>query len=231
MMREELAYRYGQELADTLIGDAREEYEKLIPVTPFIEGARGRALNRFVLIAAQELAAYKAMQRSGKPPAEAWELCHQALRLRVAEIAPWKRRLLGRLMFSSLVRKVAARRGRQRKTASIGEFEVEYLSDEGEDFDLGVNYLQCGIVRFMTEHGGEAFAPYTCMSDIVLSDALGWGLVRTQTLADGCSHCDFRFKKGEATQISSKTAEVQDTIDRIREREAAIESLCTSSPM
>jgi hypothetical protein len=45
-------------------------------------------------------------------------------------------------------------------------------------------------------------------------------LIRTQTLADGCDYCDFRFKKGAVTQISSKTPEVQDAIERIRDKEA-----------
>ena len=101
-----------------------------------------------------------------------------------------------------------------------GDFEVEYLIGGGDDFDWGVNYLECGNLRFAMQHGGEAFAPYVCMSDIALSDALGWGLIRTQTLADGCQYCDFRFKKGAATQISSKTPEVQAVIERIREQEA-----------
>ncbi|MFV9646932.1 MAG: L-2-amino-thiazoline-4-carboxylic acid hydrolase [Desulfobacterales bacterium] len=70
------------------------------------------------------------------------------------------------------------------------------------------------------KRGRGVFAPYVCMSDIVLSEAMGWGLIRTQTLADGCPHCDFRFKKGAATQISSKTPEVQESIERIRKKEA-----------
>ena len=78
-------------------------------------------------------------------------------------------------------------------------------------------FLEVAVVDLV---GGEAFAPYICMSDIALSDALGWGLKRTQTIADGCHHCDFRFKQGAATQISSKTPEVQDVIERISEKEA-----------
>ncbi len=27
----------------------------------------------------------------------------------------------------------------------------------------------------MMKHGGEEFAPYICMSDIALSDTMGWG--------------------------------------------------------
>ena len=49
---------------------------------------------------------------------------------------------------------------------------------------------------------------------------MGWGLIRMQTLADGCPHCDSRFKEGAATQISSKTPEVQEAVERIRKKEA-----------
>lgn len=123
-------------------------------------------------------------------------------------------------MFSRLVRKIVARRARQQQKVRLGDFEIEYLMGEGDEFDFGVNYLQCGNYTFVKRHGGEDFAPYVCMSDIVLSEAMGWGLIRTQTLADGCPHCDFRFKKGAATQISSKTPEVQESIERIRKKEA-----------
>jgi hypothetical protein len=40
------------------------------------------------------------------------------------------------------------------------------------------------------------------------------------TLAEGSEKCDFRFKKGAPTKISSKTPEVQMTIERIRKKEA-----------
>ncbi|NIO39248.1 MAG: hypothetical protein GTO41_03020, partial [Burkholderiales bacterium] len=88
------------------------------------------------------------------------------------------------------------------------------------DFDFGVNYLKCGNYQFAIKHGGEAFAPYICMSDVALSEGMGWGLRRTQTLADGCNHCDFRFRKGAPTQITSKTPEVQKLIEKIRANES-----------
>lgn len=86
-----------------------------------------------------------------------------------------------------------------------------------------MNYHRCGNIKFLNKHGGKAFTPYICLSDIALSDAMGWGLVRTQTLADGCSYCDFRFVKGAATMISSKTPEVLKTIDKIREKELGMD--------
>jgi hypothetical protein len=220
LMEASLVARYGKEFTSTLQREVRQEYEKLIPDIPYIEGSRARLLNSFLLISAQELAVYKAMKKHGKPPGEAWELCHEALRFRLAEVPQWKRSLLRRIMFSRLVRKIVARRARQGEKVCFGDFEVEYVISEGDEFDFGVNYLQCGNYTFVKTHGGEEFAPYVCMSDIALSEAMGWGLIRTQTLADGCAHCDFRFKKGAATQISSKTPEVQETIERIGKKKA-----------
>jgi hypothetical protein len=220
LIKASLVSRYGNVFTRSLQREARQEYEKLIPEIPYIKGSRARLLNSFLLITVQELAVYKAMKKLGKPPGEAWELCHEALRLRVAEIPQWKRWLLRRFMFSRIVRKIMARRARQQQKARFGDFEIEYLIGEGDKFDFGVNYLQCGNHTFVKRHGGEEFAPYVCMSDIALSEAMGWGLVRTQTLADGCTHCDFRFKEGAATQISSKTPEVQESIERIRKKEA-----------
>lgn len=222
LVRDPVVARYGEAFADTLHSEIRREYEILIPEIPYIKGPRGRALNTFLLITAQELAAWKAMNGQGKSAAEAWELCHLAIRAKAERIPRWKRLMWRRLMFSKLVRRIFARREKQGQTLHLGDFEVQYLLGDGDEFDLGVNYLQCGNHRFVMEHGGEEFAPYVCMSDIALSDAMGWGLIRTQSLADGCDRCDFRFKSGAPTRISSKTPAVQEAIERIRAEEAGL---------
>lgn len=220
LMGASLLARYDEGFANTLQREIRQQYEELIPEIPYIRGPRARALNTFLLISAQELATYKAMEEHGKSPAEAWELCHEALRLRLAGLPQWRRWLMRRFMFSRFVRGIVARRARKNERGRFGDFEIEYLMGEGSDFDFGVNYLQCGNYAFVKRHGGEKFTPYVCMSDIALSEAMGWGLTRTQTLADGCPHCDFRFKDGAETRISSRTPEVQQAIEGIQKREA-----------
>ena len=69
--------------------------------------------------------------------------------------------------------------------------------------------------------GEDEVVPYACMSDIALNDAMRWGLIRIETIADGCEKCDSRFKKGGKAHISSKTPEAQAIIERIRKREAS----------
>lgn len=219
-MRAYVVARYGEEFTNTLQKEVRQQYDELIPDIPYIKGPRARMLNTFLLISAQELAVYRAMAGHGKSPGEAWELCHKALRLRLSEIPQWKRRIMRWFMFSRIVRMIMTKRFRKKQKARFGDFEIEYLIGERDDFDFGVNYLQCGNYQFVKRHGGEEFAPYVCMSDIALGEAMGWGLIRTQTLADGYPHCDFRFKDGATTHISSKTPRVQETIVRIHKREA-----------
>ncbi len=219
LLRTSLVARYGEELANSLETKAHQQYEELIPDIPYIRGPRAKLLNNFLVISAQELAVYKAVAQQGKPPGEAWELCHEVLRLRLTQFPHWKRRLMRRFIVSGLVRRIVAKRARKKEKQRFGDFEIEYVIDGEDEFDFGVNYIKCGNYKFVAEHGGEAFAPYVCMSDIALSEAMGWGLIRTQTLADGCPYCDFRFKKEAETKISSKTPEVQETIEMIRNKE------------
>jgi hypothetical protein len=116
---------------------------------------------------------------------------------------------------------IVRRRAAGQQLLRAGEFEIRSLVGDGTDFDIGIDYVRCGNLELARKVGAEDFAPYLCMSDIALSEAFGWGLIRTQTLADGCSHCDFRFKQGGETRFTSQTAEVQETIDRIARAESA----------
>jgi hypothetical protein len=212
---------FGPDDAETLSREARARYEEIIPQVPRITGLRARVLNRFLRITAQEVAVYKAVDAHGGIAAQAWEICHEAIRLRMSGFPKWKSQLFRRLMFSGIAKRIVRRREEANQRVRVGDFEIRYLTGDGRDFDFGVDYLDCGNLALVRKLGAEKFAPYVCMSDIALSDALGWGLIRTQTLADGCSHCDFRFKKDAKTRISSKTAEVQRTVEAIAGRPPA----------
>lgn len=216
-MEETVRTKYGASKAEQMRAAVREEYNLLIPEIPRIP--RARMLNTFLLVTAQELAAYKGLKRFDMQVEEIWQLCHKAIRLRTNAVPKWKRWLLKQAMFSKPVKKMLARRAALRRTVRLGDFEIEYLTPDHQDFDVGVNYRGCGNYNLVMNHGGAEFAPYVCMSDIALSEAFGWGLVRTQTLADGCDHCDFRMTKGGPTRITSKTPAVQQVVELISAQE------------
>jgi hypothetical protein len=79
-----------------------------------------------------------------------------------------------------------------------GDWVFEYVEGDGETFDWGRDYVECGIVKFLHSQGADELTPYLCLTDYALFGALGVELKRTMTLAEGCEKCDFRFKKGES---------------------------------
>ncbi len=81
-----------------------------------------------------------------------------------------------------------------------GEFEIELLEGDGEEFDFGYNIKSCAICHVFSQHDAMELVPYMCAYDDVASDQGNLGLRRTGTIATGASHCDFRYKRGEDTQ-------------------------------
>ena len=76
-----------------------------------------------------------------------------------------------------------------------------FVEGDGKTFDYGVDYLECAPCKFLQQQGAPELGPYLCVADVVYSEMLDWGLIRTQTLADGGDRFDFRFKKGGPTRV------------------------------
>ncbi len=80
------------------------------------------------------------------------------------------------------------------------EFSEDFVYDfvepgQGDDFEFGINYKACGFCKFAARHGDQEILPNLCGLDFDAYAARGIHLVRTQTLAGGASHCDFRFSR------------------------------------
>lgn len=69
---------------------------------------------------------------------------------------------------------------------------------DGRDFDIGVDYTECGLMKYFAAQGMPELAPYPCRVDFPTARAEGTGLVRSTTLASGGKVCDFRYKQGRS---------------------------------
>jgi len=107
-------------------------------------------------------------------------------------------------MFSSVMRWLARSLAARSQRAPVGGWAARYLPGEPGAYDYGVDYTRCAIRELALEVGAADFAPYICLADIIGSDELGWGLARTQTLAQGGTHCDFRFRRGQPTDVKRR---------------------------
>ncbi len=201
-VRQILIARYGEEETNTLTREARQQYEHLIPQIPYI-GERNPMANLFLLPASRYLAIYRTFQEHGKTVEEAGHLLYEMAEAEIQAIPGWIRRLIGVLWFSRWFTKRLRKRAEssQERKYSV-DYVIAYIEGNGQDFDYGIDYIECATCKFYNEHDAAELSPYLCAVDKVASEMLGWGLRRTMTLAEGGEGCDFRFKKGGKTCVT-----------------------------
>jgi hypothetical protein len=142
------------------------------------------------------LAIYRVMKRRGKTVAEIGDFVREMAQAWVNRYPPLVRRLLGRMYMSQFWRNRMDRKAEESQKRRFPlNFVYEIVPGDGEAFEWGVNYLECGVVKFFHRQGASEFSPYACQLDYLLFPALGIELKRQGTIAQGCTHCDFRFRR------------------------------------
>ena len=194
-----LVDRFGEETAAVMRGEMLDEYRRLIPEVPYIGGRRNINSENLAL-APWALAAYRVVVRHGGSVEDAGELLHRMVRAEMERIPRVLRHWIGRQRFGRLRRRKvekAARRSQARRYP--GDWVFERIDGDGETFDFGIDYTECGIVKYLHAQGADELCPYGCDLDYVMFEAMGIGLRRTKTLAWGCDRCDFRLSKHGVT--------------------------------
>jgi hypothetical protein len=190
----------GQEQAERFMRESRQEYEALIPRIPFIG-------NSFLILSfykpvTRYLAVYRALQKQGRTVEEAGHLIYRMGTEEALAIPPAGRRLMEALWFSGWLRKLAKERAvKSQRRQYPASFVMNYVEGDGQEFDYGVDYIECANCKFLQAENAFEIAPYVCATDKPISELMGWGLYRTTTIADGSPLCKFRFKKGGRTQV------------------------------
>jgi len=187
--------RYGERLADALLKEAREQTELLIPEIPYI-GGDGNPMTRHLIRSTPSLALYKAMKARGLTARETGKIIYDAV---VA--------VIGQLPFSpsgppspEFVRKRKEEAARSQERRYSGDWVWEFVEGNGDEFDYGYDFLECGVQKYYQAQGAGELLPYFCFLDFVTARASGQVLMRSMTLAEGGEKCDFRFRSAEGNQ-------------------------------
>ena len=195
-----LAPRVGKERAAAIAAQSRSCFAALCASIPDIgSGNRNQeSLNEAVWLTAIA----QAMQAAGLPLRDAgrlfYDLCAQEMAQSRAEDAHAK----GQVMFSVAGRAALKRwaEGTQQRRYP-GDWVAVAVFGDGQIFDVGYDYTECGAVKFFAAHGVAGVAPYFCLNDFTLSRSQGTGLKRLHTIGQGDALCDFRYRQdGAVTQ-------------------------------
>jgi hypothetical protein len=193
---------YGAELADVVIKESLERFAALLPQIPIIGGDENRLTENLYLSAAM-LAFYQALKAHGKPVEEVARLIYQGTASIYASF-PFKamlwwegRKTFSRKRLDKLRWEAAASQERQYP----GDWVYNFVPSDGKTFLFGVDYTECGIVKYLTQEGAPELAPYLCRLDYPMCAAMRMGLIRTKTLALGDEKCNFRFCRDRQLSI------------------------------
>ena len=195
LLHPELTARFGQDAVVQIQQDAREEFENLVPQFPDI-GGKANPLISDLLESGGALALYRAIRAHGGTVEETGELIHLGVRRRLERMPSFLVYLMGRFAFSRWrlpQMKKQAQASQERKYPDDWVWTI--FEGDGRSFDIGIDYSECAVQKFIQQQGAEELMPYLCDVDYLVFGAAGMELKRSKTLVQGCDCCDFRIKK------------------------------------
>ena len=203
-----LAKREGEEAARAILEEARAKIEEMVATVPD-PGLRAGPMRLFTIAGILYVALYLALAARGYDAARAWEICDEATRAHFARMSRIERAVASAGMFSWPMKAFMRSVGRRSQKDPVGGWALDFVEGDGA-FDYGTDYRRCAIRDLAIANGAAEFAPYICLGDIAGSEAFGWGLQRTETLAQGGTRCDFRFRKQGTTDIRVRLPVLKD---------------------
>ena len=190
-----MRHQYEPAFIEHVIEQTEAEFIGLIPEIPYIGGADNPFTDTLEQMTTL-LALYRVLRRNGRSLPEIGELVRDMAQHHIEQFPRFLRQLIGRLYMTKLWRKRTLKKAAQsQKRTYASDFVYEVVENNGQEFAWGVNYQECGVVKFFAQQNAAEFTPYMCLIDYLVFPSIGIHLKRTGTIANGCSHCDFRFVK------------------------------------
>jgi hypothetical protein len=201
-VRDALAEQAPELGADAVLERARAQLTAMLPTIPD-PGALAPQMRAFTIGGAIYVAIYLALRPEGWDAPRTWHLLERATALHFERMSGFEKRLASDGMFSWPMKALSRWLAGRSQRAPVGGWVFEFHERDAEH-DYGVTYTRCAIRELAVAHGAAELAPYICLSDITGSRVFGWGLSRTETIAQGGRHCDFRFKQHGPTRVQVK---------------------------
>lgn len=146
------------------------------------------------------LALYTALKTHGKTVEDAGKIFYEMVETQLRSYPKLLRRVIGRWNFTKYnLNKVKKQAAESQRRLYPGDWVLSFVQGDGKEFDFGVDVTECAICKFFHIKGADELTPFLCQGDFAMSKALGLGLVRTMTIAEGAEKCDFRYKRGRET--------------------------------
>jgi hypothetical protein len=199
ILRERLGLSDTAELRHAIMN----EFEIVLHQMPYVGGTESRMTDFFMRLLGF-MAIGRVLRRKGLSAKIIGDIELESYKAQLLTVTETERLKAGGQFMSpenrALLRQQAAL---SRQETYPGDFVYDFVEPgPGDSFEFGIDYRSCGFCKFAARHGDQDILPNICGLDHVAYETRGIKLDRTQTLAGGASHCNFRF-----TSMKPGTAE------------------------
>lgn len=183
---------------DRVRQEVMDEFEIVLSQMPYVGGSASRMSDFFMRLMGF-MAIGRVLRRHRVSLAVIGEIERESYKAQLLMVPEAERLASGRQFMSpenqALLREQAAKSHAEEYP---DDFVYDFVEPEtGDNFDFGINYKACGFCKFAVRHGDQEILPHICGLDFEAYATRGIRLERTQTLAGGASHCNFRFSRLE----------------------------------
>jgi hypothetical protein len=174
------------------------EFEIVLTQIPYVGGTASRMSDFFMRLIGF-MAIGRVLRRRGVPLPVIGDIERESYKAQLLTVPEAERLASGRQFMSAENRAFL----REQAAKSLAEeYKEDFVYDlvqpsPGDNFEFGINYKACGFCKFAARHGDLEILPAICGLDFEAYATRGIRLERTQTLAGGASHCNFRFSSLE----------------------------------
>lgn len=185
---------------DAIRREVMAEFHIVLTQTPYVGGAASRMSDFFMRLIGF-MAISRVLLRHGVPVPVIGEIERETYKAQLLTVSEDERLAAGRQFMSpenqALLREQAAlSTTSSHRNAFPEDFVYDFVAPSpGDDFEFGIDYKACGFCKFAARHGDKDILPNICGLDFDAYATRGIRLERTQTLAGGASHCNFRFSR------------------------------------
>jgi hypothetical protein len=185
---------------DRIGREVMDEFAIVLTQTPYVGGTASRMSDFFMRLIGF-VAISRVLRRHGVPVPVIGEIERETYKAQLLTVSEAQRLAAGGQFMSpenqTLLREQAAKSVTESHQAEFPEDFVYDFVEPGpnDSFEFGINYKACGFCKFAGRHGDKEILPNICGLDFDAYATRGIHLERTQTLAGGASHCNFRFSR------------------------------------
>ena len=198
LQKEVLTRHFDESRVNSWLVQARKGYDSLIPQLPYI-GGKENEFTRYLMYPSGIMPTVRILRDEGVPIRKIGQMIFEISTEYYNAIHPLVKWYVRSTYFGEEKKahmKAAAHKSQLRQYP--GDWVFDFMEGDAKTFEYGLDMTECGLVKFWSVQGLEEFTPYLCLTDWALWRAIGIKAARTQTIANGATHCDFRYiRKGK----------------------------------